>query len=261
MANSKASRRLLGLIQRSAKAKEASSGRSHVDESTLWLLHESALLRTQEASEASQRVSSNLAKQRESVDALTDGAHAVATRADELRGGFARMADTLERLSLVALNAGLEGARLGEGAGRSLLLVSEEVRAHVTRGNDSAREVTATLGDLGNEVAKLHGPIEQTRQASSEASQEAARIAMASSGAEKALLDLGERLKKTTGHDPETVRLVAQASDHARALMGTLGALSGKVPQQLLLGALGPMLEPLARILAERERGKEEGGE
>jgi methyl-accepting chemotaxis protein len=261
MANSKASRRLLGLVQRGAKAKGATSTRSHVDESALWTLHETALLRTREAVEASQRISSSLAKQRESVDGLTDGAHAVATRAQELNGGFARMADTLERLSLVALNAGLEGARLGEGAGRSLLLVSEEVRAHVTRGNDSAREVTTTLGDMGSEVAKLHGTIGQARQASSDASQEAARIALASSEAEKALVDLGERLKKTTGHDPETVRLVAQASDHARALMGTLGALSGKVPQQLLLGALRPMLDPLARILSERERGKDEGAE
>jgi uncharacterized protein YukE len=261
MRNAKASRRLLGLVRKSAKAKSGASVRSQIDESALWTLHESALLRTRETSEASQRISSSLARQQESADILTDCAHAVSSRTQDLSSGFTRMADTLERLSLVALNAGLEGARLGEGAGRSLLLISEEVRAHVTRGNDSAREVTASLGDMGSEVAKLHGSIERARQASIESSREAGRIASASTEAERALVELGERLRKTTGHDPETVRLVAQASDHVRALVGTLGALNGKANQQLLLGALRPMLDPLARILAERERNEGEGAE
>jgi methyl-accepting chemotaxis protein len=257
MAKSRESRRLLGLVQRSAKAKAGASVLSKIDESVLWMLQESAIFRTREAKDASHRVSSKLAKHRESTDTLADCAHSVATRAQELKGGFARMVDTLERLSLVALNAGLEGARLGEGAGRSLLLVSEEVRAHVTRGNDGAREVTTTLGDLGTEVANMHATIEQARQASSEASHEAARVGTASTEAERVLGELGERLRKSAGHDPETSRLVAEASDQARALMGTLGALRGKVPQKLVLGALRPMLDPLARILADPERGKD----
>jgi methyl-accepting chemotaxis protein len=260
MARSKASRRLLGLVRRTAKA-AALPARPQVDGAALFSLHDSALLSTRDASEASQRIASNLAKQRASVDVLADRAHTVAAHAQELSGGLARITDTLERLSLVALNVGLEGARLGETAGRPLLLVSEEVRAHVNRGTTSARELTATIGDIGGDVSKLHGTIEQARQASSEASQEAARVAGSTSEAERALVELGARLREATGNDPETMRLVAEAGEHARSLMNALTGLSGKVPRQLLLGALRPLLAPLERVLVDGPGDDDEGSE
>jgi methyl-accepting chemotaxis protein len=257
MPRSKTSRRLLGLVQRTAKAASAAPPRSHVDGAALWSLQETALVRTREASEASQRIASNLAKQRASADVLTDRAHAVAAHAQELGGGLARITDAFERLSLVALNVGLEGARLGEAAGRPLLLVSEEVRSHVNRGTTSARELTATLGDIGADVSKLHGTIDQARQASSDASQEASRVSGSTAEAERTLVELGARLREATGNDPETVRLVTEAGDHARALMTALTALRGKVPKQLLLGALRPLLDPLARVLGEAAKGSD----
>jgi methyl-accepting chemotaxis protein len=260
MARSKTSRRLLGLVQRTAKAAGATPSRPHLDGTALWALQDNALLRTREASEASQRITSNLAKQRASADVLADRAHAVAAHAQDLSGGLTRITDALERLSLVALNVGLEGARLGETTGRPLLLVSEEVRTHVNRGTSGARELTATLGDIGADVSKLHGTIEQARLATTEASQEAARVAGSTAEAERALVELGTHLRDATGNDPETMRLVAEAGEHARSLMTALAALTGKVPRQLLLGALKPLLDPLARVLVDAP-GDEEGGE
>jgi hypothetical protein len=114
MARSDTSRRLLGLVRRTAKAARSVPGlstgrggasRSPEDAAALWALHESALVRIRDASEASQRIASNLAKQRASSDVLADRAHSVAAHAQELIGGLARVSDTLERLSLVALNA------------------------------------------------------------------------------------------------------------------------------------------------------------
>ena len=61
------------------------------------------------------------------------------------------------------------------------------------------------------------------------------------------------RVKKATGSDPETVRAVAEASERARALVTSLSALSGKVPRALLVGTLGPVLAPLARLLTDEE--------
>lgn len=251
MARSKTSRGLLGLVQRTAKAASASPSRSPVDGAAIWSLHDNALVRTRDASEASQRVASNLAKQRASVDVLADRAHAVAAHAQDLSAGLTRISDAFERLSLVALNVGLEGARLGETVGRPLLLVSEEVRTHVNRGTTSARELTATLGDIGTDVSRLHATIDQARQASTEAAQEAARVSGSTAEAERTLVELGARLREATGNDPETMRLVAEAGEHARSLMTALTGLSGKVPRQLLLGALRPLLDPLARVLGE----------
>lgn len=248
---SKTSRRLLGLVRRTARAARPTPSRSLADGAAIWALHDGALLRTREASEAAQRIASNLAKQRASADVLADRAHAVAAHAQELSTVLARITDAFERLALVALNAGLEGARLGEEQGRGLLLVSEEVRTHVGRGTQSARELATALSDIGGDVSKLHGTIEQSRQAGAEASQEAARASGSSSEAERALVDLGSRLREATGEDPETMRLVAQASEHARALVSALTGLTGKVPKQLLLASLRPLLDPLARLLVD----------
>jgi methyl-accepting chemotaxis protein len=260
MARSNTSRRLLGLVRRTAKAAGAVPSRPLSDGAALWSLHEQALVRTREAAEASQRIVSNLVKQRASTDVLADRAHAVAAHAQELSGGLLRVADTLERLSLVALNAGLEGARLGETTGRSLLLVSEEVRTHAARGAAGTRELTAALNDIGGDVSKLHGTLEQARQATTEASQEASRASGSTAEAERALVELGDKLREATGNDAEAMRLVAEAGDHARSLVNSLAALRGKVPKQLLLAALKPLLDPLARVLVDSS-DDDEGGE
>ena len=59
---------------------------------------------------------------------------------------------------MVALNAGLEGARAGESQGRALLLLSEEIRANVVRGADAASELDR-LGYTACWVPDLGGPL------------------------------------------------------------------------------------------------------
>jgi hypothetical protein len=54
------------------------------------------------------------------------------------------------------------------------------------------------------------------------------------------------------------MRRVAEAAEHAKALVTALSRLSGKVPRQLLLSALKPLLDPLARILVDA--GEDEEG-
>jgi methyl-accepting chemotaxis protein len=248
-------RRFLTLLRRTAKSAQASvqTVRSTAEEGALWVAHERAVERTREAGAAAQRISSSLAKQRDAVDALADRARAVAARAGELTSGFGRVVDAFERLSLVALNAGLEGARLGETDGRALVLVSDEARAQASRGSEAAREVSTALAQVANELAQLDGYVAQARDVTAEVTHESARAAGASSDAEGALVDIGERIKKATGSDPETLRSIAEASEGARALVASLTALSGKVPPTLLLSALRPALEPLARLLVDEE--------
>ncbi|MGH7437812.1 MAG: hypothetical protein ACRENE_19210, partial [Polyangiaceae bacterium] len=66
-----------------------------------------------------------------------------------------------------------------------------------------------------------------------------------------ALADVGERVRRATGSDPEAVRAIAEASERARALVLALSAVAGKVPRALLVAALRPALEPLAALLAD----------
>jgi methyl-accepting chemotaxis protein len=252
--------RLLRLLRRTSKSSGGARGngeRSTADDSALWSAHERALVRARDAGSAAQRIASTAARQRAAIDAVADRTHALSSRAAELQAGFARVLDAFERLGLVALNAGLEGARLGETEGRQLGLVSDEVRAQSSRGADAARELGTGIGQLATELAVLESNVNQAQVVVAEVTQDSARAAGAASDAEAALLDIGERVKKATGSDPEAVRAIAEASERARALVASLAALSGKVPRTMLISALRPAIEPLARILADEEREAE----
>jgi methyl-accepting chemotaxis protein len=251
--------RLLRLLRRTSKGPRAGGDRSTADVSALWSAHERALVRARDAGAAAQRIASSAARQRASIDGVADRMRALSSHAGEVQAGFARVIDSFERLALVALNAGLEGARLGEAEGRALGLVSDEVRAHSSRGAEIARELGAALAQMAVDLGQLDSSVVQAQGVVAEVTQDSARALGAASDAESALLDIGERVKKATGSDPETVRAIAEVSERARALVTSLGTLSGKVPRALIAAAMRPALEPLARLLAEEEPD-EDGG-
>ena len=261
MAGEQNKRRLFRLLRRTAKSAASVSGRSAVEENALWTAHERALGGARGAGEAAQHIASNLAKQRAAVDAVADKSRAASARAQELSLSCKKVIDLFERLGLVALNAGLEGARLGEGQGRSLSLLGDDLREHATRGGEGVREVATALNEMAADLGLLNGQVDRAREAWSAATQDAARAAGAASDAERALGEMAERMKRATGSDPETVRAIAEATEHARSLVQALGTLSGKVPRGLVVGALRPMLEPLARLLADEEAEGDEASE
>jgi methyl-accepting chemotaxis protein len=250
--------RLLRLLRRTAKGGRAIGERTTADESALWSAHERALVRARDAGAAAQRIASSAARQRASIDGVADRARTLSSRAVEVQAGFARVVDAFERLALVALNAGLEGARLGESEGRQLGLVSDEVRGHSSRGGEQARELAAALAQIAAELVQLESHVAQAQGVVSEVTQDSARAAGAASDAEAALVDMSDRVRKATGSDPEAVRAIAEASERARSLVSSLTALSGRVPRALLVGALGPALAPLARLLADDEHAEDE---
>jgi methyl-accepting chemotaxis protein len=261
MAGEPPKQRLLRLLRRTAKGARSVGERGAAEESALWSAHERALVRARDAGAAAQRIASNAARQRAAIEAVADRSRSLASRAGEVQTGFSRVVDAFDRLGLVALNAGLEGARMGEAEGRQLALVSDEVRAQSTRGVDAARELSTALAQLAADLAQLEGQVAQAQAVVAEVTQDSARAAGAASDAESALVDIGDRVKRATGSDPETVRAVAEASERARALVASLSALSGKVPSALLVGSLAPVLAPLARLLGEEDSGDDEKGE
>src|SRR5262249_26308930 len=109
-------------------------GQAALDDASLWTAHEQAPHSLAGASASAERVAASVAKQRVSIDGAAERASLVAARSAGLGASAARVSEAFERLGLVALNAGLEGARLAEPQGRALLLLSEEIRANVTRG-------------------------------------------------------------------------------------------------------------------------------
>ena len=208
-----------------------------------------------ESGEAAQRIVSHVAKQRGTVDALADRARAVSARATDLGASFHRLVDAFARLELVALNAGLESARLGEGPGHALGLVAEEVRAQATRGSEASRELSTALAEIGAELVQVNSGLDRAREAGAEVAQEASRVGVASADAERALGEIREKLTKTMGSDPEVARAIAEVAEHARSLVEALARTTGKVPQAVLAAALRPVLEPLERMLEGEDAG------
>lgn len=259
MATEPPKRRLIRLLRRTSKGAGSTTDRATSDVSAVWSAQERALVRTRDAGSAAQRIASSAARQRASIDSVADRLRSLSTRTGDLQTSLGRVADTFERLALVALNAGLEAARLGEAEGRPLGLVSDEVRAHAARGSEAARELMAGLGQLASDLGQLDTHVAQAQGVVSEVTQDSARALGAASDAESALIDIGERVKKATGSDPETVRAIAEAGERARALVSSLANLSGKIPRQLLAATVRPALEPLARLLSEDE--PEDGSE
>jgi methyl-accepting chemotaxis protein len=222
----------------------------------MWSAHKRAESTVRESGEAAQRIVANIAKQRGVVDALSDRARGALARTTDLTARFGRLQDAFARLELIALNAGLEGARLGEGGGRALGLVSEEVRAEAQRGSEACRDLGLALGEIGSDLAQVNVSLDRTREAASEVAHEAGRAVDATADADRALVEIAERLKATTGSDPEVARSVADATEHARALVAELVALRSHAPPALILAALRPVLDPLLRMLEGDEEAQ-----
>ncbi|MFO0665168.1 MAG: hypothetical protein U0174_14535 [Polyangiaceae bacterium] len=218
----------------------------------VWSSHEKALSLLRESTEAAQKVSSLVARERELVESTISRADALPAKCSEAREKIRRTVETLDRLALVGLNAGLEGARLSESpAGKALTLVAEEVRGLATRGIEAGGHAIAGIEELERDAAEVATQASRAHGVSRDISVDCARFGVSVSGVQRAISDARVSLRELTGTDPETMKTVAEAAEHAKALVAALGALSGRVPSHLLAHTLRPVIEPLLRLVAQ----------
>ena len=229
-----------------------------LDDAALWSAEEQAARSIEESSARAERLAAAVTRQRSSIDAAGERASLVATRAEGLSANAARVAESFERLGVVALNAGLEGARMPEPQGRALLLLSEEIRANVRRGADAAEQLARVVEEITGESLEVRRQLERSRTEVSDVGQEAAQLQSAAQQAARSIEDLGARLRRATGVDPEVARAVAAATEHARGLMTALSTLTTAAREAPVMSALKPVIGPLVRLLREIES---EGGE
>ncbi|MFO0734280.1 MAG: hypothetical protein U0270_00300 [Labilithrix sp.] len=251
MTGDKPKRRVFRLFRRERATTGGEAG--VVEESALWTTHQRAAQAVKEAGEGAQRLAAHVAKQRSIVDGLAERARGASSRTNDLSSSFSRLQEGFARLELVALNAGLEGARYGEGPGQALGLVAEEVKAQSTRGAQACRDLAASLGEVASDLGHVHTSLERVREGSAEAAQETAKLGASSADAERALTEMAERLKSNTGTDPETARALADATEHARSLVAALAIVTAKAPRAVVVAALAPVLEPLFRLLRDAD--------
>jgi methyl-accepting chemotaxis protein len=225
-----------------------------LSDAELFRAHEAASSAADSAMSLSQTAGASAAQQRTALEAAADGIQTLLTRGREARASLSRTRDALEQIRLVALNAGLEGARLGDPAGKPLVLVAEEVRTQAGRATDAISDHISTLEQMDREREKLRELVDTAQQRSSDVARDLLQAQALQRDVTSALKDLGSRLEDVTQTDPETAKVVTEAAEHAKALASALQALATKPHPSTVLGALAPALRPLLRLLRELYR-------
>ncbi|HYP88671.1 MAG TPA: hypothetical protein VEQ59_10965 [Polyangiaceae bacterium] len=203
----------------------------------------SALKASSDAAQASSQAGTHASRQASDIEALLEGGERLALRGRELRSSVQELRDTLERGRLSTLNAALEGARLGEVAGKALLAMTDEVRSALGHGADVLDDHAARVGELERERERLLLALGPLADAARALASEAARAADRSRSQQGALAELALELRQGLGVDPELGGLVARASREAADLLDTLAALEAR-------GAAEQALELRQRVAA-----------
>ncbi len=102
---------------------------------------------------------------RSELELLGDALRANPARSRELRTSVQLLREALERAKLSALNAGLEGARIGEPVGKALVDLSQDLRDQLNRAVATLEEHSAMLQDLERERERLTEAVENARAA------------------------------------------------------------------------------------------------
>ncbi len=199
------------------------------------------------ADRASQAATSDATRAQGVLDALHDGARLLANRSRELRGSANALRDALERARLSALNAGLEGARLGEPVGKAMLTMADDVRTLLARALAAFEEHVSLSAELERERERWVDELAQTRELCASAVQRLRELGGLEAASAQVMGRLQASLTRALGEDARRAELLAEAAERARALSDTLGRLRE-------LGAddaatVGTLLAPLTPLL------------
>jgi len=236
------------------KSDPGTAGRGPIETVSLWRAFETIQTQVRSVHEGSGSLVPKLVRQASLSEGAIDRVRAGRTRSRELREGVSRVSQVLERIEIVALNASLEAARLGDSRGLALTLIADEVKGHVLRGLAGVEELAAAVDETERELGRCETQIELASTVAGEAGQQAARIQDAARIAFDAVDDFSTKLRVATGSDAETSEALAAAVDHARALADSLSKLGGRVPRAFLVAALRPVLEPLFGLVDDDAR-------
>lgn len=204
------------------------------------------------ADRASQAATSDTSRAQAVLEAVHDSARILVHRNRELRGSAGAVRDALERARLATLNAGLEGARLGEPVGKAVLVMADDVRGLVTRAIDALEEHLLLFGELERERERWLDELSQTRELCSSAVQRLRELGGLEAASSQMLSRAQTSLRQKLGAGAERAKLLAEASEQAKALGNVVSRLRAITPGDD--AALDTALEPLSALL-ERSDG------
>ena len=197
------------------------------------------------AIEQCQASSGVISRQRGEIEALSEWLRRFETNLRETRNHVDTLGVALDRIKIVALNTGLEGARLGDLAGKALISVSDELRNLTTRGLELLAEQADVVEQMEGDRQRVEALVERGQTQVKELESRLREAIAAEQAAHQLLTRLAKVLESTTGLDVETAKRLGRVSEQARGLVESLASLSKPEHERAVRAALLPALQPL----------------
>ena len=195
--------------------------------------------------------SATIRRQQAELDALHEASQKVSARGRDVRNSLQLLRESVDRAKLTALNAGLEGARLGDPLGKALVVMGDEVRNLLARSVDALDEHTTLLAEVEREreraLVDLVRITDSTRQATGALARSEEQGQLTTALLNELRTDLGELF----GTDPEAAQVLAEAAGQVKAMASSLLDLSQRSP--LGVSALRELLAPLLALVPRAE--------
>lgn len=200
-----------------------------------------------------QRVaSSSVKRQQVELESVHESAQKLSARGREIRTSLQLVRESMDRAKLTALNAGLEGARLGDPAGKALVVMADEVRGLLARALDALDEHSVLLAEVDRDRERCLGDLAQLSDGTRSAAGALSRAEQQSQLNNALLSELKVDLSELWGADPETARVLSEASVQLKTTADALRALCERSP--LGESAVRELLRPLLSLLPGKSK-------
>jgi chromosome segregation ATPase len=186
---------------------------------------------------------------RTQIETFADQARRLEVRLRDTRASATQLAEALDRIKLVALNTGLEGARLGESSGKALVAVADEVRALSSRGLDVVAAHIRLMEEAEAEQQKLLQAAELAQSQAMHLAAQLRQIHETQCDTVAAMAELEKNIERASGLDANAAADLQRVAEHGQGLISALEALSVSRRRRVVKSLLLPSIEPLLRTL------------
>jgi methyl-accepting chemotaxis protein len=227
--------------------------------STLSAVQGARLLAALEAAQAAavraiseQRAASvGLQRQQLELETVQEAGQKLSARGRDIRNSLLQLRESVDRAKLTALNAGLEGARLGDPVGKALVVMGDEVRNLLARAMDALEEHAALLAEVDRDRDRCLADLVQLGDGTRQTASALARAEQQSQLNNALLGELKVDLGELCGTDPETARVLGAATAQLKTAADALRELSQRAA--LPPSAVRELLRPLLALLPPEE--------
>jgi methyl-accepting chemotaxis protein len=233
------------------RARQTSKPTDQTEVARLWTAHLRAHQSANHAVELTTQLLASTKRQQVLLDGALDLIRQAANRSPEIQDPIDQVAHNLDRLRLIALNVGLEGARLGDPAGHTLMNMADEVRSLTERANEAVQELRTALDDTLSLWNQAVHRTEETRHAHEALETQFGSLQTAADNTLQDIQPIGTHTRSLLDMDPHTAVALARVTEHAKELIQALGSLGDHARQDIIRSALGPTLHPLLRALLQ----------